>query len=85
MHVKAHVYSHARLEEDHVADLRQMIEFISNQPDHALVYLHDGEEGGVIAEFSVDDAPQATLLEDIGRALSSVVPDVYDVALAFRD
>ncbi len=85
MHVKAHVYSHAPLEEEHVLDLRQMVESISSKHDQALVYLHEGTEGGLIAEFSVDDAPQAALLEDIGRALSNVVPDVYDVALALRD
>ncbi len=85
MHVKAHLYSHAPLEEEHVLDLRQMVELISSKPDQALVYLHEGEKGGVIAEFSVDDAPQAALLEDIGRALSNVVPEVYDLALALRD
>lgn len=85
MHVKAHLYSHASLEEEHVLDLRQMVESISSKPEQALVYLHEGAEGGLIAEFSVDDAPQAALLEDIGRALTNVVPDVYDVALALRD
>ena len=85
MHVKARVYSHALLGEEHVLDLRQLIEFMSTEPDHALVYLSEDDKGGLVAEFTVDDAPQATLLEDIGRALTSVVPEVYDVMLAFRD
>ncbi len=85
MRVKAHVYSHATLEDEHVFDLRQMVELISSKPDQARVYLHQGAAGGLIAEFSVDDAPQGALLDDISRALSNVVPDVYDVALALRD
>ncbi|TVS11139.1 MAG: hypothetical protein EA417_18330 [Gammaproteobacteria bacterium] len=85
MHVKAHVYSHSPLEEEHVLDLRHLIEFLSNAPDHVLVYASEGEAGGLVAEFSVDEAPQAALMQDIGSALASVVPDVYDVSLAFRD
>ncbi len=83
--IKAHLHTDETLDESHLLDLRRVVESISANPDHALVYAHEGDAGGVMAEFAVEDAPQASLLEDISRALMSAVPGVYDVGLAFRE
>ncbi|TVQ48353.1 MAG: hypothetical protein EA371_06665 [Gammaproteobacteria bacterium] len=85
MRIKAHLHTDEALEESHLLDLRRIVEGISAAPDHVLVYPHEGTGGGLMTEFAVEDAPQASLLEDISRALMSAVPGVYDVGLSFRD
>ncbi len=83
--IKAHLHTQELLDESHLLDLRRVVEGISTTPEHVLVYPPEGGEGGLMAEFDVEDAPQASLLEDISRALMSAVPGVYDIGLAFRD
>ncbi|WP_018953558.1 hypothetical protein [Thioalkalivibrio sulfidiphilus] len=85
MHVKAHLISRGPVNEQQQLQLRGVVEGLSSQPDHVLVYEHEGKEGGLIAEFGVVDEPQALLLERLSRALFTAISGVEDVVIAFHE
>lgn len=85
MHVKAHVISRGSVNDQQQQQLRGVVEGLSSHPDHVLVYAHEGREGGLIAEFSVADEPQAILLERLSRALFTAMTGVEDVVIAFHE
>jgi len=85
MHVKAHLHTTSSVSEEQVDALRRIVEQLSCEPDHVLVYPWDGIGGGVMTEFQVKEASQAVLIDVLGEALRVAIPGVYDLGLAFRE